>query len=236
MPYAILYQEAIAMQFDSKRQQHLTSLFAQQPCWMIVPLATELGYSVPSTRRFLGEAGYYSSFTHNGRWYTLCSIPRFGRDGLWFYEAIGFSRIGSLTGTLVHLVGRSPAGMTAQQLGEKLRCRCHSVLVQLCRCGKLARRKLGGSHIYLAADPSIQAGQLEVLARRNQPSGQVPAEIAVFILAEFIRCPDFGFEQLAETVSRSRGIALEVEQIEALFALHGLKKTTRPAMPEPYGP
>ncbi len=116
------------------------------------------------------------------------------------------------------------ASLFAQQLGEKLRCRCHSVLVQLCRCGKLARRKLGGSHIYLSADPSIQAGQLEVLARRNQPSGQVPAEIAVFILAEFIRCPDFGFEQLAETVACSRGIALKVEQIEALFALHGLKK------------
>lgn len=224
------------MQFDSIRQQHLVSLFAQQPCWMIEPLAAELGYSVPSTRRFLGETGYYSSFTHNGRWYTLRSIPRFGRDGLWFYEAIGFSRVGSLTGTLVHLVERSPAGMTAERLGEKLRCRCHSVLVQLCRCGKLERRKLGRSHVYLAADSPTQTGQLEALARQNQPPGQIPAEIAVFILAEFIRCPDLGFEQLTETIARSRGIALEAAQIEALFALHGLKKTTRPATPEPYRP
>ncbi len=223
------------MTLKSTKQQHLVSLFDQQPCWIIKPLATELGYSVPSTRRFLGEIGYYSSFTHNGKWYTLGSIPRFSLDGLWFYEAIGFSRVGSLTGTLVYLVERSPAGMTAEQLGEKLRCRCHSVLVRLCRCGKLERRKLGRSHVYLAVDPPTQAEQLEALARQNRPLGQVPAEIAVFILAEFIRNPDLGFEQLAETIGRSRGITLEAAQIEALFALHGFKKTTRPATPEHYG-
>ncbi len=222
------------MLFDSMRQQHLVSLFVQQPCWMIEPLAAELGYSIPSTRRFLGEIGYCSSFTHNGKWYTLHSIPRFGRDGLWFYEAIGFSRVGSLTNTLVHLVKRSSAGMTAEQLGEKLCCRCHSVLVRLCRCGKLERRKMGRSHVYLAADPATQAGQLEVLTRQNRPLGQVPAEIAVFILAEFIRCPNLSFEQLAETIASNRGIALEAAQVEALFALHGLKKTTQPATPEHY--
>ena len=218
------------MSFSSIKQ-HMVSLFAQQPCWMIEPLAAELKYSVPSTRRFLGEIGYYSSFTHNGKWYTLHSVPQFGRDGLWFYEAIGFSRVGSLTDTLVHLVERSPAGMTAEQLGEKLRCRCHSVLVRLCRNDKLERRKQGRSHVYLAADPSTQAGQLEVLVRQDLSPEQLPAEIAVFILAEFIRCPNLGFEQLAETIERKKGIALKAAQIEALFALHGLKKTTRPAVP-----
>ncbi len=224
------------MSFDSIRQQQINSLFAQQPCWLIIPLATKLGYSVPSTRRFLRESGYYSSFTHNGKWYTLRSIPRFNRDGLWFYESVGFSRVGSLTSTLVHLVERSPEGMTAEQLGEKLLCRCHSVLVQLYRSGKLERHKLGRSHVYLSADSSTQAEQTEALARQNRPPGQLPAEIAVFILAEFIRCPDLSFEQLAKTIERSRGITLEPTQIEALFALHGLKKKTRPATPEPYRP
>ena len=218
------------MSFSSIKQ-HMVSLFAQQPCWMIEPLAADLKYSVPSTRRFLSEVGYYSSFTHNGKWYTLHSVPRFGRDGLWFYEAIGFSRVGSLTDTLVHLVERSPAGMTAEQLGEKLRCRCHSVLVRLCRNDKLERRKQGRSHVYFAADPSTKAGQLEALVRQNLSPEQLPAEIAVFILAEFIRCPNLGFEQLAETIERKKGIALKAAQIEALFALHGLKKTTRPAVP-----
>jgi hypothetical protein len=79
------------MPVDFKAQLHLIALFDQQPCWMIEPLASELGYSVPSTRRFLGEVGYFSSFTHNGKWYTLRSSPHFDQDGLWFHDVIGFS-------------------------------------------------------------------------------------------------------------------------------------------------
>lgn len=218
----------------STLQQHIVSLFDQRPCWMIDPLATELGYSVCSTRRFLSETGYYSSFTHNGKWYTLSSIPRFGRDGLWFFEDIGFSRAGSLTNTLITLTVHSPAGMTAEQIGEKLRCRCHSVLVQLWRRGKLQREKLGGrSHVYLAVDPSTQALQRQAMTGLDSPTPRLPAEIAVFVLAEFIRQPGLSFEQLAKAVRRRRRIAIRATQIEALFALHDLKKTPQIATPKP---
>jgi hypothetical protein len=223
------------MTTDATRQQQLVSLFHSHPCWMIEPLTDELGCSVPSTRRYLKAAGYYSSFTHNGKWYTLKSIPRFDRDGLWFHELIGFSRAGSLTGTLIQLVGRSPAGLTAQQLGVKLRCRCHSVLVQLCRHGKLARRPMGRSHLYLAVDQPVQAAQLQVLAG-NQPAPALPAEIAVLILAEFIRQPELSFEELAAVVGGNRQLSLKAAQVADLFVRHGLKKTTRPARPEPCGP
>lgn len=209
-----------------KQQQHLISLFTEQPCWMIEPLAIELQYSIPSVRRFLAEVGYYSSFTHNGGWYTLRSIPRFSRDGLWFYQEIGFSRAGSLTNTLVELTTLSPAGMTAEQLGEKLICRCHSVLVQLCRQGRLQRQKLGRSHVYLAADPSTAAIQKQSIAEKNFISTQLPAEIAVLILVEFISNPQSSFEQLARAIAYKRRVTVDVAQIEGLFEQHGLKKTT----------
>lgn len=223
------------MPSDSMPQQHLVSLFDRQLCWMIEPLASELGYSVPSARRFLSKTGYYSSFTHNGKWYTLRSIPRFDRDGLWFFDTIGFSRAGSLTSTLINLTIRSPAGMTAEQLGERLRCRCHSVLVQLYRRGKLFRSKPGRSHVYLAVDPPVQASQRQAMAAKSTPTAQLPAEIAVFILAEFIRHPDFSFEQLAKAIARHRRITLDTAQIEELFADHGLKKTMRTTASKPYG-
>ncbi|MBU4264313.1 MAG: hypothetical protein KKC76_20885 [Proteobacteria bacterium] len=220
------------MQADSMPQQHLVSLFAQQPCWMIEQLASRLGYSVPSVRRFLSETGYYSSFTHNGRWYTLRSIPQFDRDGLWFFDTIGYSRAGSLTNTLIDLTNRSPAGMTAEQLGEKLRCRCHSILVQLYRRGKLQRLKLGRSHVYLAMDPPTQAMQRQAMAGKSSPAVQLPAEVAVLILAEFIRHPDFSFEQLARVITHRCRIALDAMQIEELFTLHGIKKTMRITVPK----
>ena len=145
------------MSVREKPNQHLLSLFHEQSCWMIEPLAAEMKYSIPSVRRFLAEVGYFSSFTHNGSWYTLRSIPHFDGDGLWFYRDIGFSRSGSLTKTLIDLVVRSPTGMTAETLGAKLRVRCHAGLVQLCRKGKLQRQKMGRSHVYYSVDSTIAA-------------------------------------------------------------------------------
>jgi len=115
--------------------------------------------------------------------------------------------------------------MTAEQLGVKLHCRCHSILVQLYRQGKIQRQKQGRSYIYLATDPSIQTRQLQALEGRNVSSPKLPAEIAVLILVEFIRHPDFNFEQLAKATARHRRIVLDADQIKELFALHGLKKT-----------
>jgi hypothetical protein len=211
--------------------QRLSTLFLEQPCWRIEPLAAQLSYSIPSVRRFLAEVGYYSSFTHNGGWYTLCSIPRFDQDGLWFHEGIGFSRAGSLTHTLVDLASRSPSGMSAEQLGAKLRCRCHSVLVQLCRQGRLQRHKIGASHVYLALDPAIAAIQRQSV--ESLSVGRLPAEIAVLVLVEFIHKPDSTFEQLAKAISRGKGVTVRAAQIERLFDQHGLKKTIPTAQPKP---
>ena len=216
---------------DTKPSVRLSALFLEEPCWMIEPLAAQLRYSIPSVRRFLAEVGYYGSFTHNGGWYTLRSIPRFDRDGLWFYNDIGFSRAGSLTNTMVDLATRSASGMTAEEFGAKLRCRCHSVLVQLWRQGRLQRRKIGRANVYLAIDPHIASVQRKTV--ESLSAVQLPAEIAVIILVEFIRHPGSSFEQLAKAISRDRSITDKAAQNERLFDSHGLKKTTRTAEPKP---
>ena len=211
--------------------QRLVSLFARTPCWMIKPLAAEMHYSVPSVRRFLAEAGYYSSFTHNGGWYTLRSIPKFGRNGIWFYQDIGFSRAGSLTKTLIALIAGSPAGMSAEMIGETLRCRCHGVLVNLWRKGKIERQKIGRCHVYFAADPHKAKSQQQALSAQHPPEIRFSAEMAVLVLAEFIRSPDSSFEQLAEKISRSKDVIVNAKQIEELFDQQGLKKTMQTTVP-----
>lgn len=203
--------------------QRIVSLFADRPCWMIGPLAKRLGYSIPSVRRFLTQTGYYSSFTHNGRWYTLASIPNFGNVGLWFYQDVGFSRAGSLTDTLIALVSKSKAGMTAEQLGERLRCRCHSVLVKLVRQNRLQRQKRGRAFIYLAADEQTANSQLYAIPKTE--AMVLPAEIAVLVLVEYIRNPDAGFGKLTKTIVRKTRVHIEASQIQALFHRYGLKKT-----------
>jgi hypothetical protein len=202
----------------------LTSAFKMQKCWMIEPLSRQMNYSIPSVRRFLAKAGYYSSFTHNGRWYyTLASIPKFGREGLWSHKEIGFSNVGSLTRTLVRLIERNPGGMTAEQLREKLRCRCHAVLVELYRKGRVQRQKYGRSYVYLAADPDTASHQRRAFQKPKTPL--LPAEMAVLVLVEFIRSPEAGFRQLANAVSRRTGTVVKADHVQALFERHGIKKT-----------
>ena len=119
----------------------------------------------------------------------------------------------------MELTTRSVAGLSAEQLGAKLRCRCHSVLVQLCRQGRLSRQKLGSAHVYFARDPEIAS-----LQRQAVEGVQLPAEIAVLILAQFIRSPECGFEQLAQAISRQTAVTIQAAQIERLFEQQGLKK------------
>ena len=207
-----------------KPNERLLTLFSEQSCWRIKPLAAQMKYSIPSVRRFLTEVGYFSSFTHNGSWYTLRSIPRFDRDGLWFFRDIGFSRSGSLTSTLIDLAERSPAGMTAETLGEKLRVRCHSVLVQLCRNGKIQRQKTGRSHVYFSVDPQVATVQRRAMDLQNLYI-QLPAEISVLVLVEFIQNPDSSFEDLAKAIARKTRVAIDAGQIQWLFDQYGLKKT-----------
>jgi len=211
----------------SEVSQRIIALFKHKPCWQIDPLSQQLHYSTVSVRRFLSQMGYLSSFTHNGRWYTLKSIPRFSREGLWFYHDIGFSRAGSLTHTLVALIDASPAGMTAEQLGQKLHCRCHSVLVGLCRDGRIQRQRMGRAHVYLTADAQIADAQ------RQAMSGQVPlllpAEMAVLVLAAFIRKPCSDPGELARRVSAKAGVRIDAQQIGALFARYGIKKMLQQA-------
>jgi hypothetical protein len=216
----------------TKPMQRLCSLFNEKPCWMIEPLAVKLGYSIPSVRRFLKEAGYYSSFTHNGAWYTLQSIPDFGKGDLWFFGDVGFSSFSSLTNTLIGLISRSPAGLTAEELGLKLHCRCHAILVQLCRIGKLGRQKQGHSYIYLASDSQISYSQRQAMASKSLHPNQISAEIAVMVLVEFIKSPTSSLEHLVNVMKNTKGVTVDLAQVERLFETHNLKKTALTVQPK----
>ena len=101
----------MANQTDSHRQ--LAKLFRRKKCYTIKQLSDRLDYSLISIRRFLKVMGYYSSFTHNSKWYTLRSIPCFDKNGIWFYQDIGFCKHGNLNQTIGRFIDKSFKGLTA---------------------------------------------------------------------------------------------------------------------------
>lgn len=205
----------------------LEKLFHRRKCWMLDQLAETLGYALISVRRFLKQIGYFRSYTHNGKWYTLRESPDFNRDGLWHHKGIGFSKHGSLTSTIGYLVGRSPAGLSANELNQKLQHPCHAVLSQLHKAGQLDRLQLTGHFRYLATDQEFNRRQREqaALVQPLSPTTSLSTQAAVWVLVEYIKDPGVSFEQIAARLQEQRKVAVAPESIQRFFQEHDLKKT-----------
>lgn len=178
--------------------------------------------------RDLKRLGYRTSFTHNGRYYTLEDIPRFDPQGLWFYEDVGFSRSGTLKQTAAELVPQAPEGRTHGELAVLLRVRVHNPLLDLVEAGVLGRRSVEGvgEFVYVSANPTQAdrqiARRLELLyerALRTLP----PDETVLAILAETVRVsrvevpPELVVRRLA-----TRGLRVSREEVERVFEHHDL--------------
>lgn len=219
----------------AKPTDRLQKLFSRRLCWMLVELAQALDYARITVRRLLTQIGYFRSYTHNGKWYTLRASPQFNREGLWHHRGIGFSKHGSLTATITHLVERAPAGLSAAELAGKLQHPCHAVLSILHKAGRLDRVKVGGEFRYLGSQPPVNRQQRERLVLELPPgpsSTWLSTSAAVLVLVEHLKQPGLSFEQLAAHLRQERQLTVAPESIRRFFAEHGLKKTSEPPTPE----
>lgn len=194
---------------------------------MLAELAKGLDYALITVRRLLNRIGYFRSYTHNGKWYTLRTSPEFNRDGIWRHRGIGFSKHGSLTATIIHLAALSPAGLSARELAGKLEHPCHAVLTNLHKNGKLDRIKAGGEFRYLSTQQPMNRRQREQSAVEQPPGppAVLSTQAAVFVLIDHIKNPVLSFPQIAANVGKQHHIAVAAESIGRFFEEHGLKKT-----------
>jgi hypothetical protein len=103
---------------------------------------------------------YLSSYTDSGRYYTLPSIARFDDLGLWSYEAVWFSRQGTLLATVEAFVNRAPRGYFAEELARALHVEVQEPLRQLVEQGRLSRTEIARHYLYTAADLSNRRNQI----------------------------------------------------------------------------
>ena len=214
------------MRMQGEPLVQIEKLFSQQKCWTIKELHQNLNYSIISVRGFLKQTGYFSSFTHNSKWYTLSSIPDFNKNGLWFYNDIGFSKHGNLKENILYFINRSHQGLSAKQLAGILSRACHPVLNHMYKNDTIERFKGGTEFIYVSSVPEKNKRQLarlhsqvvEVNARQK-----LSAQTAVYVLVEFIKQPQASFEELSKAVAKKQVIAAP-KAIASFFEEHDLKK------------
>jgi len=217
--------------------QALRSFFRKRPVVELEGLFDVLRTrSRMSVFRRLRELGYFSSYTHTGRYYTLTDIPEFDDYGLWCYEAIGFSRLGTLKATIVNRVQDAEAGCTHAEMEALLRLPVYNTLLRLVRAGAVRRETLDGHYVYVSVDARQGARQLN--ARRLQAAQVVgppplPAdEVVLVVLVEALHASE-GLAAPAVVAARltARGEEVAAEQVKRVYEHFGLEPGEKTAAP-----
>jgi hypothetical protein len=195
----------------------------------LAEIQQQLKTSVRTIRRRLQAWGALASFNHNSRFYALPELVQFDEHGLWFHHDIGFSRHGHLPQTIVALVLQSAAGLSAAELGQRLRLDPRSFLWQFHQHPSLQREKVAGLYVYFAADPMLAARQKALRSAAAPPTPLPSAEESIAVLVRAIQHPEESSDQLAAALQSSYP-HLSPPSIVALFEHHHLTlKKTPPA-------
>jgi len=184
-----------------------------------------------------------SSYSHAGKYYTLNTIPKFDKRGLWLHKEVRFSKHGTLRKTLVVLVTQSPAGYMHEELEVIVGLRVHDTLRSLFEANEIGRVRVEVAYIYVAADPTrasiqlsqreaMRAAQAAVVEKSAAPvagaSSALDLARVIDVLVAVIHAPKDDAYSISARL-RAGGLVVTDEQVEAVFERYalGVKKTAR---------
>jgi len=219
------------MSITVKYASRLNQLFHRKRAALLDDLRAALGTASRTTIfRILKAVGYFTSYSHAGRFYTLRRIPRFDRLGLWSWRGIGFSSHGTLRASLIFLVEQSEAGRTHEELQRQLGLRVHDTLRSLVQEGSIARERLEDVYLYLSADPKKAAAQMTARQELQVASraAVVPPDplLVIDVLAEVIHHPRDDAAGIAGRL-QAAGRIVTAKQVDEVFRSYSVKKTAR---------
>lgn len=209
------YLDAARTLFDKKKVLGMKEL--------CVALSTS---SRTTAFRYLRELNHVTSYTHNGKYYTLPEIAQFDSNGFWHFGEIGFSIHGTLIDTLHHVINQSASGKSNSELEKHCRARVQAALRTLLQSRRIVRVKPMKRHLYVSADPAIRDHQI---GKRTEvgPRKRLPDWIVAEILVETIRsCPVVpSIEDISGRLAK-RGSTISWDQVGQVFEEYELEKKT----------
>jgi len=150
----------------------INTLLKQSKIATMDELKLALNTHAPATVfRKLNELDYLTSYSHGGRYYTLESIARFNKHGLWVFNDIGFSKHGTLLNTLVNYIEQSESGLYNEEINKLLQVNVSPSLLKLFKQNKIDRVKHLGLYLYCSADPVLKKRQLTNRQASNASQG-----------------------------------------------------------------
>jgi hypothetical protein len=173
----IIRANILIMKTPKYNLQALKQFFDRNKIATLDQLRESLGNPARATIfRKLSDLQYLSSYSHRGKYYTLKSIARFSKQGLWSYSKVWFSRFGNLLQTSEAFVHHSDAGYSASELKDILQVKTKHALIQLVRQGRLSRETFDSVYVYLSAQKEVASRQIKA---RRVLLLQTPASLIV---------------------------------------------------------
>ena len=214
--------------------QRIASLFRRAPIRSLQDVErTVPGRSRRSLYRDLRSLGYLASYTHAGAYYTLRSLAAFGEHGVWFHQGVGFSVHGTLKATCQHLVQASAAGKTHEEVALVVHVRTHNTLLDLVQAGGIGRESVGPTFLYVSAEASRAAAQVQERLRLLQAEApsthRRDSDVVIEVLLELVRAAkDLPFTATGLTRRLlARGVGVTSEEVADVLREHGIVKKGR---------
>ena len=135
----------------------IQKLFEHKHIYCSEYLQKHFGCSYQCIWENLKKVGYYSSFTHNSKYYTLADIPEFNDNDIWFHNdpvigEIGFTKQKTASNLIVWLINSSQTGLTQRNLTDIMKIRICNQLNGLVKQSKIQKVKIGNKSYYFSID------------------------------------------------------------------------------------
>lgn len=207
-------------------------LLKRQIVFTLDNLAAILNVSVRTVQRRLKQFNTIRSYDNNGRYFALKESAQFNNYCIWNYEKIHFSKYGTLKSTLVQVIKNAETGLSANEIQQILGIDTRSFLFHYKDIKEIKREKIYGYYVYFSSEPSRYTYQL--VGRKQLLSKKfliLPLKnaVAIALLVELIKNPDFTEEQLSEHLRKQRiksCARLKPQEISEFLKFHGIEKKT----------
>jgi len=211
------------------REERLWKIFNRLEIADIKKLFTALNTKSRTTVfRFLKRIGYFSSYSHAGRYYTLRSIPVFDNAGLWHVQGVSFSKHGSLKETVLQVVNTSKTGMTHRELENIFRVRVHNTLRELVVADLIVRTNTGKNYLYISTDAENASAQVS-LRQAKVADEQLTRPLNPFetieVLVDLLHSEDWRLKSVVDRL-RKRNTKVSEYQVNEVFSRYSIKKKT----------
>jgi len=208
-------------------EKKVIQTFVRKKILTIEELVQLLQCAAITVRRRLKQWSAFTSINQNGRYYTLPQIPVFDENGLWRYQSVLFSNHGNLRETIIELIRKSSAGMSAAELAPLLDLAPSSYLfTQLSKKTGIKREKYQGRFVYFADSLDLYRQQRKARSLYRPKEAVQPTDAeAVSILVEFIKHPGIDMSELSRKVKK-QGKNVAPAVIEHFLQSHDLLKKT----------